>query len=394
MRHCICGRVTSEVYDASQCRLCWLYRYDERYRTRWGTQRAACPFEGEETGTRDCPSCNGRVRLKLFRCNHPARQPEEVSRQDCNECPYRPKSVENVMKRIILKNHLSPGDVTTMSAAIYSLHKYHPGKFLTAVDTTCNAVFEHNPDVIQADPSFEILPMNYPLIDQCNQRAVHMIQGYCDYLEQILNVRVPLMTNRPMLYLSNEEKNWQNQVSEQFGIKRHFWLVNAGVKTDFTAKTYPWYQEVVDRLQGKILFVQIGKPEHVHKPLKGVLNLLGRTDDRQLIRLVHHAAGVLCGTTFLMHIAAGFQKPAVILAGGREPRSWNTYGSQTLLSSIGTLPCCRTDSCWKSRVVKLNDGAEQDNSICDHPVFTDPPSPQCLAVITPDEVANAILKYQ
>jgi hypothetical protein len=361
-----------------------------------------CPFAGEELRTeagravtRDCQSCggNGRVRLKVFPCKHPAREPEEVTARDCQECLWRPRQTEGARK-LKLVNHLSPGDVLTMTAAVYSLHKAHPGKFLIAVDTTCPSIFDFSPDVVPADETFEEVQTHYPLINECNQRAVHVMQGYCQYLEDNLGIRVPLMTNRPMLYISNREKTWMDQVQETTGLKRKFWVINAGTKSDFTAKQYPFYQEVVDRLQGKILFVQIGKKEHLHRPLRGVIDLLDRTDDRQLIRLVYNSEGVFCGTTFLMHIAAGLQKPAVVLAGGREPRQWNTYPLGTLLSTVGSLPCCRTEACWRSRTMKLGDGGEQDGSVCEQPVLTDPPAPRCMAMIAPEEVCAAILRYQ
>jgi hypothetical protein len=39
---------------------------------------------GEETGLRDCPSCLGNVRLKVFACSHPAHG--ETTLQDCGAC--------------------------------------------------------------------------------------------------------------------------------------------------------------------------------------------------------------------------------------------------------------------------------------------------------------------
>lgn len=297
------------------------------------------------------------------------------------------------VRKLLLKNHLSPGDVLCMTSAIYSLHKMHPGRFEVAVETSCPAVWEHNPDVVAKGDGFEAVQTHYPLIDQCNQRAVHVLQGYCDFLANFLGVQVPLLTNRPHLYLSSQELSWMSQVQEKVGRQTKFWLVNAGTKQDYTTKQWPWFQEVVDKLQGRVQFVQVGKSEHLHKPLRGVINLLGMTDDRQLVRLVHHAEGVLCGVTFLMHLAAAFQKPAVVLAGGREPRSWNTYPRQVLLNNVGALPCCRMTACWKSRTVRLEDGGEQNNSLCENPVFTEPVSPRCMAMIEAESVCKEISNF-
>lgn len=300
-------------------------------------------------------------------------------------------------RAVILKNHLSPGDVLIMTAALHSLHKTNPGKFLTAVDTACNAIFENNPDVIPIEKARELgaqeVQTHYPLINESNQRAVHVMQGYCDFFAQEFQVPVPLITNRPQIYLSMPEHNWLPQVQQALGRPHRYWVICAGRKACFTAKFWGTenYQRVVDALRGRVLFVQVGKPEHHHPPLKNVLNLLGQTDDRQLVRLVHHSDGVLCGVTFLHHLAAALEKPSVTIMGGREPVQWNAYPKAHLLHTIGALPCCRDGGCWRSRTVALGDGAEQDGSLCVDPVIGDEPIPRCQLMIKPDEVVNKIL---
>ncbi len=298
---------------------------------------------------------------------------------------------------LILKNMLSPGDVLVMSAAIHSLHKQHPGRFVTAVDTSAPQFWEFNPDVVSIEKAKEMgaeeVQTHYPAVNQSNQRAIHFMQGYCEFLEESLQVKVPLLTNKPMLYLSEQEKAWMPQVEEVTKRRSRYWVICAGRKADFIAKFYGTqrYQEIVDRLRGKVQFVQVGAAEHHHPPLKNVLNLVGQTDLRQLVRLVHHADGVLCGVTLLHHLAAALDKPSVTIMGGREPVPWNSYPRSQLLHTIGLLPCCRDGGCWKSRVVMLGDGSEQDGSLCDDPVWGDEPLPRCQALITPEEIERKIL---
>ena len=297
-------------------------------------------------------------------------------------------------RKIILRNHLSPGDVLLMTAAIYGLHKAHPGKFLTAVDTTCQAVWEHNPDVVPAGEGFETAQTNYSTeINRCNQVAVHALQGYCTAFEELLGVKVPLLTNKPLLYLSAEERAWLPQVQEMTKRPTRYAVVAAGHKSCFTAKFWGTenYQRVVDTLRGRVLFVQVGKPEHRHPPLKNVLNLVGKTDDRQLIRLCWHADFGLGPATFLMHIFAALSKPYICILGGREPVPWNSYPLQQTLHTAGLLPCCRDTACWRSRTVALGDGAEQDGSLCADPVPGEEPLPRCLTMIRPEHVVERIL---
>ncbi len=379
--------------------------------------------------TVQCAPC-GNKELDLFECTCPERRDpvhdmnDIVTLNDCKTCGYKTvntvaevaaadsanlpimkteqppvETVKQVPKprALILRNHLSPGDVLVMTAAVYALHKAHPGRFLTAVDTTAPAVWEHNPDVKQGLEDAEVVACHYPAVHRCNQEPIHMLLGYSEFLAHALQVPVPLCINRPVVYVSDEEKGWLNQVQEQKGYAGKFWLINSGIKQDFRAKLWPWYQELVDLLQGEVQFVQVGSLEHLHKPLRGVINLIGQTDQRQLVRLCYHAQGVVCGTTFLMHLAAALQKPAVVLAGGREPKSWNTYPFQTLLNNVGALSCTvkngKPEACWKSRVVLVGDGQEQDNSLCEQPVLLETPVGKCMTMIKPGTVADAVRAY-
>src|SRR5215831_13862427 len=91
-----------------------------------------------------------------------------------------------------------------------------------------------------------------------------------------------------------------------------YWLVSAGGRHDLTIKWWAAdrYQQVIDDFRGRIQFIQVGHIGHHHPRLNGVMDLRGRTDLRQLIRLMHKADGVLCGVTALMHLAAAVPRPA------------------------------------------------------------------------------------
>lgn len=43
-----------------------------------------CIHFGEQTGTRQCQSCNGNVRLKVFSCSHPLHR--ETTLPECATC--------------------------------------------------------------------------------------------------------------------------------------------------------------------------------------------------------------------------------------------------------------------------------------------------------------------
>jgi len=192
---------------------------------------------------------------------------------------------------------------------------------------------------------------------------------------------------------------------EESGFKGRFWIIMAGGKYDYTAKWWSpdSYQKVVDHFAGRIQFVQCGEQEHWHLPLKNVINLIGKTDIRQFIRLMYHADGVVCPVTFAMHLAAAVEtKPGrprnracVVVAGGREPPHWEAYPFHQFISTNGALTCCDHGGCWKSRCQEVGDGDSKDNDLCAHPVSVSDSLhiPKCMNMISPADVIRRIDLY-
>ena len=313
------------------------------------------------------------------------------------------------MRKLILKNSQSPGDILMLTAAVRDLHLSHPGRFVTDVRTPCPALWENNPYITPLEEGadgVEVIECHYPLIQQSNQLPYHFIHGFRLYLEERLEVSIKPQAFKGDIHLSAQEKSWMSQVEESEGIGTRFWIMIGGGKHDFTAKWWASerYQEVVDHFAGEILFVQCGEASHHHPPLDGVLNLTGKTNLRQMVRLMHHADGVICPVTMAMHLAAAVEtkpgrpqnRPCVVIAGGREPSHWEAYPHHQYLHTLGMLPCCDNGGCWKSRVVRLNDGDKKDESLCLKPQTL--PSgtvlPQCLEMITAQDVIRAVEGYR
>ena len=206
------------------------------------------------------------------------------------------------------------------------------------------------------------------------------------------------------IHLSDKEKKWMSQI-EEMGIKDKFWIIVAGGKFDFTAKWWnpKYYQEVVDHFKDKITFVQTGEKNHYHPPLKNVINLIGKTDMRQFIRLIYHSVGILCPVTFAMHAAAAIEckhnllnRPCVVIAGGREPSQWEKYPNHRFLETNGAMKCCDNGGCWKSRCQTVGDGDKKDTEgLCLHPIDIDKnlKIAKCLHMIKPKDVIRAIEMY-
>lgn len=314
-------------------------------------------------------------------------------------------------RRLILIHKRAPGDTAVMTALPRDIHAAHPGKFELAVDTNCMSLWENNPHVIttkelKARGPVEHIKLTYGkgVRDQ-NFETVHFLSYFNRDFEVQTRVKVPLTLPYPDLHLSDVEKSAPL-------INGRYWAFLSGGKSDFTAKVWSTahWQAAIAELQALGLgCVQIGGTDrgHWHPEVKNVRNLVGKTDLRDMMRVIYHADGVICGITSAMHLAAGLQKPCVVLAGGREAWWWEAYVRENsglggpavaaklamphrFLHTIGLLDCCQRHGCWKNKVVKLHD----DPSVCKYPVIKPGQAvPKCLEMITPAHVVEAVMSY-
>ena len=309
------------------------------------------------------------------------------------------------MRKLILKNSLSVGDIVMLTAAVRDLHHTYPGQFLTDVRTSCAALWEGNPAITplsESEPRVEVVDCHYPLINQSNNAPLHCLNGFTQYLNERLGLYIRPAAFKGDIRLTPLEKTWSSQVQELAKRPIPFWIIVAGGKFDYTIKWWDSqrYQKVVDHFRGRIQFVQVGEAGHHHPRLRGVIDLRGRTDLRQLVRLVYHAQGVLCGVTGLMHLAAAVEpgpgqppnRPCVVVAGGREPPQWEAYPQHQFIHNVGALPCCLHGGCWKARTVALGDGEPHDTSQhrCSNLVGD---LPRCMDMISAEEVVSRIENY-
>ena len=306
--------------------------------------------------------------------------------------------------KYILKIYQSPGDIVMLTAAVRDLKLSHPDIEID-VDTACPEIWENNPHLTRGLKA-EIIKADYPLIHESNEGQHHFIHAFRQFLEDKLDIRIKPTKFKGDIHISDKEKGWTSQI-EDMGIKDRFWIINAGGKFDFTAKWWSpiSYQKVIDHFKGKITFVQVGQKGHWHPKLTGVVDLIGKTDLRQLIRLVYHSSGVITGVSLLMHLSAAIEskhgllnRPGVVIAGGREPVQWEAYPHHRFLAVNGAMTCCDNGGCWNSRCQLVGDGDKKDTEkLCLHPVNirTKPPIriPKCMDMIKAEDVIRAIQTY-
>lgn len=314
------------------------------------------------------------------------------------------------MRKIVFKNSQSPGDIVMLLFAIKSLHDSHPGQFVTDVRCPAREIFEGSPYITplsESEPGVTVIKAEYPAIHRSNTHPVRFVTAFGEHIEQQLGVRIRPCRFHGVIEITDAERSWMSAVHEILARDVPYWIINAGHKSDFTAKAWDFerYQALVDRFPD-VWFVQVGAKEHTHPELKGpnLLNFVGKTDTRQLIRLVWHSFGVISGVSFPMHLAYAVpphprfnrkSRANITIAGGREPAHWEEGPNHHYLHTCGMLPCCDMGGCWKSRVVPLDDGDSKNNSLCVAPVMTAAGQwiGRCMEMISVDDVARVIEKY-
>lgn len=307
--------------------------------------------------------------------------------------------------KLFLTEKQSPGDILMMTAAVRDLKRSHP-EYQINCKTSAQELWENNPYLdlsVTEQNADRVIQCHYPLIHTSTQGCHHFIHGFRRFLEEQLGVSITPGNFCVDVHLSEKEKH-DPYIMDIVGDKP-FWIIDAGGKRDFTCKWWEFdrFQQVVDETAGEVRWVQIGAAEHQHKPLRGVINMLGKTTHRQFLSLMYRASGVLTPVSYPMHLATmqwfnhsdDEHRPCVVIAGSREPAVWEAYTCHRYLHNCGMLDCSRRGACWRSRVEPLPDGSRQNASICVHPVMTSSGQriPYCLDLITVQDVVDSVRMY-
>jgi hypothetical protein len=308
---------------------------------------------------------------------------------------------------VVVENRQAPGDLLVLTAAVRALHTAFPGEFTTEIASTCPDVQLNNPYCTKNEENGQIQTL-YCNMD-LGRRTLHANNSNAHYVTSMLNTigrvvkrDIPLADMRPHVVLAPNEKPPADLVPYSY------WVVMAGGKSDLPAKLWGFdrWQSVIDATPD-IKWVQAGSVgvNTVQKQLKNVKSLVGTTTFREFLRLIAFSRGVVCHVTSGMHAAAAFNRPCVVVAGGREPFWWEAYNDYTwatncgnkpppsfmphaYLHSIGTMPCCRVGGCW----YKGTGSNPTSNCIC--PTSSVDRVPRCLSNIAPDHVISEILAYE
>jgi hypothetical protein len=311
-------------------------------------------------------------------------------------------------RRYILTHGRAPGDVAVMTALVRDIAKTHPGDIEVDVKTSAPDLWKYNPYItplrkLEKASKIPVISLDYGIgIREHTKKTTHFINYFHNDFKKKTGISIPLTEPKPDFHFSKDEADRL--------ISGRYWVMLSGGKSDFTAKV--WYhkhfQTVVDMLNERgIATVQVGSADggHWHPKLERTLDLVGKTNLRDMMRIVRDGDGVICGVTFAMHLAAGLERPCVCIAGGREAWWWEAYVNENkgfgdvsgrlknphrFLHTIGLLDCCEHHGCWKNKVVKING----DTLVCKRPIqLPGQAIPECLQMITPNHVVGAVMSY-
>jgi hypothetical protein len=315
-----------------------------------------------------------------------------------------------VPRKIILRNFQSPGDLVMMLYAITSLHETYPGEYATDVRCAVPDIFKFNPLITpleETDSDVTQIKMEYPQVHESNAKPARFTTAFTHFLADNIGRPIKHCNFSGILPIAADEQSWFSAIHEKLGRDVPYWVLNAGHKYDFTAKTWSFarYQELVDRFPN-VWFVQVGSKEHNHPELRGanLIRMVGQTNTRQLIRLVYNSFGVISPVSFAAHLSYAVpahprfnraSRASIVIAGGREPAHWEQGPNQHFIHTHGMLPCCDVGGCWKSRVVPLNDNDKKDGSLCVAPIKMHDGQwvPKCMDMIAVADVARIIERY-
>lgn len=318
-------------------------------------------------------------------------------------------------EKLILRCFRAPGDTVAATACARDVRLSFPGTQVALWGRGSEELLTADPDqaALTADmPGVEVIDLDYRAGIAAVQLGakVTFLEDFHRDLRRKKGWIVPLTDPRPHLVLTETEE-------QQRPFPFPYWVLVAGGKSDLPTKIWssPRFQEVVSRTKGQVNWVQVGATkgitvEHRHFKLDGVVDLVGKTNLRQLMQLIRHADGVLTGVSMAMLMAAAFWRPCVVVAGGRESYHWQAFHLDNeawgrlankietphrFLHTAGKLPCSKPEGCLAAQVVRPHHDSDfPPGFLCQRPVEEGGvPLPECMKSITVDQVVAAVTSY-
>lgn len=174
-----------------------------------------------------------------------------------------------------------------------------------------------------------------------HRRRISEMEFCSEVLARQWNVTLDFSRLRPEIHFDAAELQ---AMAAKFPLPRKYGLIRPAGPTTYT-QNREWkverYQEVVHRSPW-IVWVQAGAADEPR--LKGVIDLCGRANLRELFYLIRGARGVLAGEGLPNHVAAAFDVPSFVVFSGFNHVELSLYANTIPIVRSPQVECA---PCWK-----------------------------------------------
>jgi ADP-heptose:LPS heptosyltransferase len=296
---------------------------------------------------------------------------------------------EKKQKKWILYHHRQAGDILVMTTLVRQIKNLLNNDVLINCNTpVCQEIWNNNPHIdtsILQQEADRFIKIDYKSVIDNPQWQLHHSYGFKIDFERQTGIILPEWDCRPVIELSEFELELAKDFKEKFG--GNFCIISTDTKKSCKVKTWPgqYWNEVIES-KDDILFVQVGEDSNNKAKLKKHKNLIdmtGQTGIRDLFALIYASKGVISYNSFCMHIAAAFNKKAVIIAGGREPIWYQQYSNQHIFNTSSMVECGNSGAgCLKTTEAQCG-----NNSTHSHQFL-----PYCQVIIKPENIIEMLEK--
>jgi len=304
-------------------------------------------------------------------------------------------------KEIIFHNRQRIGDIFMFTCAVRDFKKAYPDVKVGTMSTAMH-IWDNNPYVDRTLKPFyaegktleNVTPADFlngstnvlkigpgGLTNSSNRIDWHFANAYRMSIEKALNIHIEQGESRGDIWMTREEYDAPRL------FKDPYWLIVVSGEKGWGCKMYPFekWQEFINQ-NPDVNFVQLGTNGDNPPRLQGtnVVDYVGKTEDKQtgirdLYKLFLNAEGSISLVSFAMHLSGALYKPALVVAGAREPVSFTQYHGHRYLANDGCHPCS-INACWHC-----------DIKSCPHVNAKN--EPLCVEMIAPEDLTKALNQY-
>ena len=214
-------------------------------------------------------------------------------------------------------------------------------------------VSEHNPYVYNGEKGVKIFPLvlNNPKANYCKldtptytkQRYdKHMIAQMCE----VYGIQDPEIQCE--MFFLEEERDQVDKILEKEGVEKKYIVIEPHSKENYTPNRkycFKKWQKVVNSLNDKIQFVQIGAPRS--ESLEGVISLVGKISFREASLVIERSRLFVSTEGGLAHAANAVKKKSLIVLTGYQGYDMVAYPNNINVSIASHGPCGLKVDCDK-----------------------------------------------